>query len=142
MLGNLGTIKALSLQPYLSAVNKFYKDHGREPVALGNFVARVRKGLAASHVSLSPTLIRAPLPAKIVQLVLVRAEIVRLNIQQLGTRDVPRTKIELLRACVASTISFPLFSGGGAGIECLIGDLVTTEQGDSSCTIPRNMRPE
>eukprot|EP00873_Tetraselmis_striata_P038086 jgi/Tetstr1/458350/TSEL_044789.t1 len=45
-LGNLGTIKASSLQPYLSAVNHFFKDHGREPMALGNLVSRARKGLA------------------------------------------------------------------------------------------------
>jgi hypothetical protein len=37
-LDNLGTINASSLQPYLSAVNNFYKDHVREPVALGNLV--------------------------------------------------------------------------------------------------------
>jgi hypothetical protein len=42
-LGNLGTIKASSLQAYLSAVNNFYKDHEHEPVALGDLVARVRK---------------------------------------------------------------------------------------------------
>jgi hypothetical protein len=47
-LGNLGTIKGGGLQPYLSAVNNFYKDHGREPVALGDLVARVRKGVPAS----------------------------------------------------------------------------------------------
>eukprot|EP00873_Tetraselmis_striata_P020949 jgi/Tetstr1/441213/TSEL_029469.t1 len=49
-LGNLGTIKASSLQPYLSAVNNFFKDHSREPMALGDLVSRVRKGLAASQV--------------------------------------------------------------------------------------------
>jgi hypothetical protein len=42
-LDNLGTIKASSLQPYLSAVNDFYKDHGREPVAMGDMLARVSK---------------------------------------------------------------------------------------------------
>eukprot|EP00873_Tetraselmis_striata_P025468 jgi/Tetstr1/445732/TSEL_033380.t1 len=49
-LGNLGTIKASSLRSYLSAVNNFFKDHGREPMALGDLVRRVRKGLAASQV--------------------------------------------------------------------------------------------
>eukprot|EP00873_Tetraselmis_striata_P014900 jgi/Tetstr1/435164/TSEL_002620.t1 len=49
-LGNLGTIKASSLQRYPSAVNNFFKDHGREPMALGDLVSRARKGgLAASR---------------------------------------------------------------------------------------------
>eukprot|EP00873_Tetraselmis_striata_P009406 jgi/Tetstr1/429670/TSEL_019567.t1 len=55
-LGNMGTIKASSLlPPYLSAVNNFFKDHGREPMALGDLVSRVRKGLAASQVTLTPS---------------------------------------------------------------------------------------
>eukprot|EP00873_Tetraselmis_striata_P018726 jgi/Tetstr1/438990/TSEL_027482.t1 len=48
-LGNLGTIKASSLQSYMSAVNNFFKDHGREPMALGGLASRARKGLAASE---------------------------------------------------------------------------------------------
>eukprot|EP00873_Tetraselmis_striata_P002200 jgi/Tetstr1/422464/TSEL_013302.t1 len=38
---------------YLSAVNNFFKDHGREPMAMGDLVSRVRKGLAASQVTLN-----------------------------------------------------------------------------------------
>eukprot|EP00873_Tetraselmis_striata_P037563 jgi/Tetstr1/457827/TSEL_044372.t1 len=38
-LGKLGTIKASGLQPYLSAVNNFFKDHGQEPMALSNLGA-------------------------------------------------------------------------------------------------------
>jgi hypothetical protein len=95
-LGSLGTIKASSLQPYLSVVNNLYNDHGREPVALGDLVVRVRKGLGASHVNLLPRLIRVPLPAKVALLALVREDVVRHDIQQLGTTDVPRTKIEAL----------------------------------------------
>jgi hypothetical protein len=54
-LGNLGTIKATSLQPYLSAVNNFYNDYGQDPVKVGDLVARVRKGLATSRVKLANT---------------------------------------------------------------------------------------
>eukprot|EP00873_Tetraselmis_striata_P046306 jgi/Tetstr1/466570/TSEL_011072.t1 len=39
-LGNMGTIKASSLQPYRSAVNDLFKDHGREPMALGDLVIK------------------------------------------------------------------------------------------------------
>jgi hypothetical protein len=71
-LGNLGTIKASRLQLYLSAVNNLYMDHARELVALGDLVARVRKGLAASQVSILPTLIRVQIHAKVVLLAMVR----------------------------------------------------------------------
>eukprot|EP00873_Tetraselmis_striata_P009165 jgi/Tetstr1/429429/TSEL_019339.t1 len=39
-----------AVQPYLSAVNNFFKDHGQKSIALGGLVGRVRKGLAASPV--------------------------------------------------------------------------------------------
>jgi hypothetical protein len=38
-LSNIGTIKASSLQPYPSTVNN--KDHGQDPVALVDLIARV-----------------------------------------------------------------------------------------------------
>jgi hypothetical protein len=34
-LALLGTIAAGSLQPYFSAVNKFFRDHQRQPIAVG-----------------------------------------------------------------------------------------------------------
>jgi hypothetical protein len=128
-LGNLGTIKASGLQPYLSAVNKFYKDHGRELVALGDMVARVRKGLPASQVSLAPALIRVLIPVNVVLLALLRAKVVRLDILQLSTTDAPRITVEILRICVATIKLLLFFSRGGAWIECLTGDLVTTQDG-------------
>eukprot|EP00873_Tetraselmis_striata_P014403 jgi/Tetstr1/434667/TSEL_023758.t1 len=56
------------MQPYMSAVNNFFKDHGREPMALSDLVGKVRKGLAASHVTLNPKLMRAPLPERVLVL--------------------------------------------------------------------------
>eukprot|EP00873_Tetraselmis_striata_P013481 jgi/Tetstr1/433745/TSEL_022964.t1 len=55
-LGNMGTIKASILQPYVSAVNNFFEEHGREPRALGDLV-----GPAASQMTLQSELLRAPL---------------------------------------------------------------------------------
>jgi hypothetical protein len=54
-IGERGTIKATSMQPYLSPVSGFFKDHGAEPVAQGDLVAKLRQGLAASQVSLHPS---------------------------------------------------------------------------------------
>eukprot|EP00873_Tetraselmis_striata_P004168 jgi/Tetstr1/424432/TSEL_001453.t1 len=38
--GLRGTVKAASLQPYLSAINGFYRDHGAEPVAQGDLISK------------------------------------------------------------------------------------------------------
>jgi hypothetical protein len=63
-IGERGTINATSLQPYLSAVNDFFKDHGTEPVPQGGLVAKVRQGLATSQVSFHPNRTRMYLPSR------------------------------------------------------------------------------
>jgi hypothetical protein len=63
---------------YFSSLNGFFKDHGAAPVAQGDIggqgdkdqahkatIAKVRRGLAASQVSLHPSRTRLYLPAKI-----------------------------------------------------------------------------
>jgi hypothetical protein len=60
---------------------------------------------------------------------------VHLDILQLGTTDVPRTTIELLRVRVATALLFLFFSRGRDGIECLTGDLVTAQRGNSLRTV-------
>jgi hypothetical protein len=84
----------------MSAVNSFYKDHGREPVALGDLVAQDRKGLATWQVTLTPMLIRVPLPSAVVRRALTR----RIEIQLLTIDDASRPKIELLRASLATIV--------------------------------------
>eukprot|EP00873_Tetraselmis_striata_P029947 jgi/Tetstr1/450211/TSEL_037250.t1 len=101
-LGNLGTIKASSMQPYMSAVNNFFKDHGPEPMALGNMVGRVRKGFAASHVTLHLKLMRPPLPARMMLKALTLAKTLRLDLGLTwGTDSGTVVRVELLRASMA-----------------------------------------
>jgi hypothetical protein len=38
-LALLGTVAAGSLQPYFSAVSKFFRDHQRQPIAIGELLA-------------------------------------------------------------------------------------------------------
>eukprot|EP00873_Tetraselmis_striata_P012638 jgi/Tetstr1/432902/TSEL_002344.t1 len=64
--GLRGTVKAASLQPYLSAINGFYRDHGAEPVAQGDLISKVRKGLAASQVEPDPPGVRTDVPARLI----------------------------------------------------------------------------
>ena len=44
-LGERGTVPAGSLQPYLSAINRFLSDHVRAPMVLGPMITSVKKGL-------------------------------------------------------------------------------------------------
>ncbi len=73
-LGEIGTIAADSLQPYLSAINKFLQDHARPPVALGPLVAGVRKVLANSQEDTAHLPDRVPLPAPVAYAILKLAE--------------------------------------------------------------------
>eukprot|EP00873_Tetraselmis_striata_P039702 jgi/Tetstr1/459966/TSEL_005290.t1 len=52
-----------SMQPYRSAIIGFYHDHGVEPVARGDLIAKMRKGLAASPVEKEPPGVRTYAPA-------------------------------------------------------------------------------
>eukprot|EP00873_Tetraselmis_striata_P036045 jgi/Tetstr1/456309/TSEL_043065.t1 len=126
----MGTIKASNLQPYLSAVNNFFKDHGREPMALGDLVSRVRKGLAASQVTLNPELMRAPLPASVVLKALTLAKALRLeNGPTWGTDPSTVVRMELFRASLAVVVLCLFFCRGGAGVECRTGDLTVGPDG-------------
>jgi hypothetical protein len=68
------------------------------------------------------------------------AEVARLELQHSSTMDVPRNKIELLRARVATTVSFLVFvSCGGVGIECFTSDILTIQQ-DGTILYHRDMK--
>jgi hypothetical protein len=86
-LGQLGTIKASSLQTYISAVNGFFKDHGLEPIALGDLVAEVRKGLAALHVAIDDAPVRVHLPASIVVKALRMTQALRFQLIEATSRE-------------------------------------------------------
>jgi hypothetical protein len=64
-LALLGTVAACSLQPYFSAVNKFFRDHRRQPMDVGELLADARRGLEMLQHRLVPTASRLPLPAPV-----------------------------------------------------------------------------
>jgi hypothetical protein len=61
----LGTVAAGSLQPYFSAVNKFFRDHQRQPIAVGELLADARRGFEMLQHRLIPATTRLPLPAPV-----------------------------------------------------------------------------
>jgi hypothetical protein len=93
-LARAGTVAANSLQPYFSAINKFFRDHLMEPVALGPLLTDARRGLAMQQQTVTDPDIRVPIPAPIVQQMLLFAHRhYRANIaagQRRTYQDLPR----------------------------------------------------
>jgi hypothetical protein len=60
-------VAANILQPYFSAINKLFRDHHKEPVALGPLLTDASRGLARQQYSIADPDIRVSFPARIVQ---------------------------------------------------------------------------
>jgi hypothetical protein len=113
-IGERGTIKETSLQPYLSALNSFFKDQGAETVAQGDLVAKVRRGLAASQVSLQPSRTRMYLPSRILVSSLRLAKDLRTQLTDTWTQA-QADLILLFRACLATVLMSTFFLSRGSG---------------------------
>jgi hypothetical protein len=69
-----GTVATTSMQPYLSAINKFLQDHARPLDTLGPLVSCVRKGFEKCQRDKNPTPEHLPLPAPVAMSILEGAE--------------------------------------------------------------------
>jgi hypothetical protein len=76
-LAMLGTVAASSLQPYFSAVKKFFRDHQRQSIAVGELLVDARRGLEMLQHRLLPTASRLPLPAPVALDILGAADSLR-----------------------------------------------------------------
>ena len=119
-LGLRGTVAAASLQPYLSAINRFLKDHGRPPVALGPLVGDVRAGLCNSQVAISPAPARIPLPAPVALDILLQAEAVLPTTSWFSPHD---PQVLLARSLVAVIINYVYFCRGECGVSMRSTDI-------------------
>ena len=64
-VGQQGTVHAANLQPYLSGINNYFRDHMQEPVALGRLVSQAKQSLATRQIDTKATLHRIFLPAEV-----------------------------------------------------------------------------
>jgi hypothetical protein len=138
-LGQLGTIKASSSQPYMSSVNGIFKDHGVEAIALGDLITKVRKGLAASHVAINETRIHVHLPTSVAFKDLRMAQVLLLKLTSATTsatlHTIPtREHVQLLRACTTIVIIYLLFCRGEACLDCLTENFVVSKEDGSAFT--------
>jgi hypothetical protein len=135
-IGERGTIKATGMQPYLSAMNGFYKVHGAEPVAQGDLVAKVRRGLAASKVSLHPSRTRQYMPARILVSSLRFAMALRTQLTNTWTQA-QSDLILLFRACQATVLVSIFFVGGEHELSAGLETCCVLQQVESSSTTER-----
>jgi hypothetical protein len=84
-LGLLGTVAASFLQPYYSAVNKFFRDHRWPPIAVGELLADAMRGLEMLKRRLVPADTRLPLPAPVALDILLATNTLRDNLAWLPT---------------------------------------------------------
>ena len=120
-LGLRGSVAAESLQPYLSAINRFQKDHAIAPTALGPIIAAVRRGLGNSQVDMDPGDTRVPLPASVALAILEQGEALLHRVD--WTASDPSPDLLLLRACVAVITAYVFFNRGECGALVLSEDL-------------------
>eukprot|EP00873_Tetraselmis_striata_P040813 jgi/Tetstr1/461077/TSEL_006224.t1 len=94
----------------MSAINGFYRDNGAEPVAQGDLVSKVRKGLAASQVEPDPHGVRTDVPARrlITARTLRLAETMREELGPTWTRD-HHPRILLFPAAMAVVVAMYVF---------------------------------
>ena len=119
-IGLQGTVCADSLQPYLSAINRFLTDHERAPVALGPLVSDVRAGLKNSQRDMNPAPARLPLPAPVALAILEYAEDL---LPTLRWTSPSHPGLAVFRAMVAVLVNYTFFCRGEYGVSMLTRDL-------------------
>jgi hypothetical protein len=120
-LALLGTVAAGSLQPYFSTVNKFFRDHQRQPIAVGELLADANRGIEMLQHRLIPTTSRLPLPAPVALSILLAADTLR--------RTIPWTLVALpllqrFKACLAICVNYIFFCRAETGARCQTCDLI------------------
>jgi hypothetical protein len=116
-----GTVAACSLQPYFSAVNKFFRDHQRQPIAVGQLLADARRGLEILQERLVPTASCLPLPASVALDILLAAAALR---DSLTWTHATLPQLQRFKACLAVCVNYIFFCRAETGARCRTGDLI------------------
>jgi hypothetical protein len=119
-LALLGTVAASSQQLYFSAVKKFFRDHKRQPIAVGELLADARRGLEMLQRRLVQADSRLPLPAPVALNILLAANALR---DTLTWTPATRPLLENFRACLAICVNYIFSAAQKTGARCQTGDL-------------------
>jgi hypothetical protein len=137
MLALLGTVAASSLQLYFSAVNKFFRDHQRQPIAVGELLADARHGLEMLQHRLVPTTSRLPLPAPVALDILQAAAALR---DTLTWTTAALPELQRFRACLAVYVNYIFFCRAELGARCQTGDLTVDRPSQKICLFVRKSK--
>jgi hypothetical protein len=120
-LALLGTVAASSLQPYFSAVNKFFRYHQRQHIAVGDLLADAKRGLEILQHRLIPATTRLPLPAPVALTILLAADTLRLT---LPWTPAALPQLQRFKACLAICVNYTFSCRAKTGARCQTGDLI------------------
>ena len=109
---SLGTSNADTLRGHCKAINRFLRDHGREPCALGPVVTDFLRAVQRHQVPLHAQDSRMYMPADVMLDVHDFAESLVERLQQCFAGD----GVRLLRDCLASVLAFLAFHRAGTTI--------------------------
>jgi hypothetical protein len=136
-LALLGTIAASSLQPYYSAVNKFFRDHQRQPIAVGDLLADARRGLEMLQRRLVPLDSRLPLPAPVALNILLSANTLR---DSLTWTPAAFPLLMRFRACLAVCVNYIFFCRAENGTRCQTRDIAVDIPTQQICLFMRKFK--
>jgi hypothetical protein len=136
-LALLGTVAATSLQPYFSAVNKFFRDHQRQPIAVGELLADAKRGLEMLQRRIVPTDSRLPIPAQVALNILLAANTLHAD---LARTPATRPLLERFRACLAICVNYIFFCRAETGSRCRTGDITVDRPSQQICLFVRKSK--
>jgi hypothetical protein len=136
-LALLGTVAATSVQPYFSEVNKFFRDHKRQPIAVGELIADAMRGLEMLQRRIVPADFRLPLPASVALNILLAAN--TLHADLLWT-PANRPLLERFRACLAICVNCIFFCRAETGARCRTGDITVDRPSQQICRFVRKSK--
>jgi hypothetical protein len=115
-LGLHGTVAAVSLHQNYSAINKFFRDHQQQPIAVGELPADARHGLEMQQERLLAADSRLQLPTPLAFALLDATAQIRRHL----TRTPPsRHLISTFRALMAVCTNYAFFCKAEYGVCCL-----------------------
>jgi hypothetical protein len=132
-----GRVAASSLQPYFSAVNKFFRDHQRQPIDVGELLADARRGLEILQERRVPATCRLSLPAPVALDILLA--VAALNTTLTWT-PASMPQLKAFRACLAVCVNYIFFCRAETGARCQTGDLLVDRPSQQMCLFVRKSK--